>query len=388
MGQTLQSLTGGRFRLGLGRSAAWRWRQYGAPVPTLASLEDTADLLRRLWRGETVSYRRPGGRLPRAAARAAGRRRAPTAPPRRDRAQDTRGSPDARFDGVLLHPFLTPDGVRHSIAVVRDAAAAADRDPASLRCVAAVVVAPDRSPTDTALAVGARAAGYLQLRGLGDALAAANGWSADALARYRARPALAALGERSADKALPRDELVELSRTMPRRLAAVVVGGRRRTGLRAAPPRVRRRGRRRAPAARHHRGAPRRPRRCVRGLRRGSGRLTMDLDEMHAPLAAWIAEHLAAAEPTVSNVELGSLERPAGGRSHDTLLVDASWVADRTLHRARSGGPRATDDRRHLPPTRRGPRGACSRAWQRRRSPRRASCGSSPTPARSARRSS
>ena len=56
---------------------------------------------------------------------------------------------------------------------------------------------------------------------------------------------------------------------------------------------------------------------------------------MHAPLAAWIAEHLAAAEPAVSNVELGSLERPAGGRSHDTLLVDASWVADRTLHRAR-----------------------------------------------------
>jgi hypothetical protein len=63
--------------------------------------------------------------------------------------------------------------------------------------------------------VGARAAGYFQLRGLGDALAAANGWSTTELARYRAQPKLAALGDRSADKALSRDELIELSGAMP-----------------------------------------------------------------------------------------------------------------------------------------------------------------------------
>jgi 5,10-methylenetetrahydromethanopterin reductase len=50
---------------------------------------------------------------------------------------------------------------------------------------------------------------------LGDALAAANGWSATELARYRAQPELAALGDRSADKALSRDQLTELSRVMP-----------------------------------------------------------------------------------------------------------------------------------------------------------------------------
>jgi 5,10-methylenetetrahydromethanopterin reductase len=50
---------------------------------------------------------------------------------------------------------------------------------------------------------------------LGDALATANGWNADDLARYRALPKLAELGERSADKSLTRDELVELSRAMP-----------------------------------------------------------------------------------------------------------------------------------------------------------------------------
>ena len=217
MGQTLQSLTGGRFRLGLGRSAAWRWRQYGAPVPTLASLGDTADLLRRLWRGETVSYQGPAGDFPelRLAQRAD-----VTAPPLLLAAigPKTLALAGRAFDGVLLHPFLTPDGVRHSIAVVRDAAGGRGSRPgiAALRRRGGGGTRPV-AHRHRRSRWRARAAGYLQLRGLGDALAAANGWSADDLARYRAaNPRSAALGERSADKALPRDELVELSRTMPR----------------------------------------------------------------------------------------------------------------------------------------------------------------------------
>src|ERR1700742_2103863 len=51
LGQTLQALTAGRFRLGLGRSASWRWAAYGQPSPTLAALADIADVLRRLWEG-------------------------------------------------------------------------------------------------------------------------------------------------------------------------------------------------------------------------------------------------------------------------------------------------------------------------------------------------
>jgi alkanesulfonate monooxygenase SsuD/methylene tetrahydromethanopterin reductase-like flavin-dependent oxidoreductase (luciferase family) len=78
-----------------------------------------------------------------------------------------------------------------------------------------VAVAPDRSPEDAALAICARAAGYFQLRGLGDALAAANGWAESDLERYRAQPKLAELGKRSADKTLTRDELIEVSRAMP-----------------------------------------------------------------------------------------------------------------------------------------------------------------------------
>src|SRR6202042_3061928 len=64
MGQTLQALTGGRFLLGLGRSASWRWAAYGQPSPTLAALADIAGILRRLWDGQTVEYDGPLGRFP------------------------------------------------------------------------------------------------------------------------------------------------------------------------------------------------------------------------------------------------------------------------------------------------------------------------------------
>ncbi len=214
MGQTLQALTGERFALGLGRSALWRWQAYGVPAPTLASLGDTADILRRLWAGETVAYDGPLGSFP--ALRLA--QRPDVAPPPVLLAAvgpKTLALAGRMFDGVILHPFLITDAVHRSVGIVRDAARSAGRDPDALRCYATVVVAPDREPGAVALAVGARAAGYFQLRGLGDALVAANGWGASDLAAYRDQPKLRALGDRSADKNLSREELIELSRAMP-----------------------------------------------------------------------------------------------------------------------------------------------------------------------------
>ena len=84
-----------------------------------------------------------------------------------------------------------------------------------MRTYATVVVAPDRSPGDTELAVHARAAGYFHVAGLGDALVAANRWDLDDLIRYRSHPTLVALGEQQADKALPRPELISLAHTFP-----------------------------------------------------------------------------------------------------------------------------------------------------------------------------
>lgn len=214
MGQTLQSLSGGRFVLGFGRSAMWRWKAYGVAAPTLASLADTADILRRLWAGETVTYRGPAGDFP--LLRLPQRPQQPPPPMLLaavgPRTVELAGS---SFDGVILHPFLTPDAVGRAAASVRRAAERAGRDPGSVRCIATVVTAPDLDRQATGAAIGARAAGYFHVSGLGDALVAANGWDPGDLHTYRSHPTLVALGDRTADKHLDRVTLADLSETLP-----------------------------------------------------------------------------------------------------------------------------------------------------------------------------
>src|ERR1700728_2266563 len=159
MGQTLQALTGGRFRLGLGRSASWRWPAYGQPAPTLAALADIAGILRRLWDGQTVDYDGPLGRFP-----------------------------QLRLPVVLDAPppplLLTPEAVRRSADIVRAAAGEAGRDPDQVRCYATVLCAPAVSDAERQLAIERRAAGYLAVPGLGDRLARINDWDEADLARY------------------------------------------------------------------------------------------------------------------------------------------------------------------------------------------------------------
>jgi len=214
MGQTLQALTGGRFALGLGRSAAWRWRAYGVPAPTLASLGDTASILRRLWAGDTVSYSGPAGTFPE--LRLA--QRPDTVPPRLLLAAvgpNTLRLAGSHFDGAILHPFLTRDAVARSVGLVRAGAEAAGRDPAASRCYATVVTACDTAAQDAELAIRSRGAGYFHVEGLGDALVSANGWDPAELARYRSHPMFSGLGGRQADKALSRQQLIDVSRALP-----------------------------------------------------------------------------------------------------------------------------------------------------------------------------
>jgi probable F420-dependent oxidoreductase len=214
LGQTLQALTGGRFMLGLGRSASWRWAAYGQPPPTLAALADIADVLRQLWDGQTVTYHGPLGELPLL--------RLPVvldaAPPPLLLAAigpRTLALAGRSYDGVILHPLLTPEGVARSAAIVRSAAEAAGRDPDRVRCYATVLCAPAVSDDDRRLAIEARAAGYLSLPGLGDSLAAVNGWDQADLARYRGQRVLTDLAGKPADKHLTRAQLIELCDGLP-----------------------------------------------------------------------------------------------------------------------------------------------------------------------------
>lgn len=184
-GATMQALTGGRFLFGFGRSAAFRWRNWGVRQQNTDVLEDSADILRRLWRGERVTYDGPAGCFP---SLDIGEMGAFDPPPlllagigRKSLALAGRA-----FDGVLLHPFLTPEGVRRSAELVREAAERTGRDPSDVRIYHQTVIAPDLSDEEFDVVVGARMMRYLLRPPMGELLAEMNGWDKDGVERIRA----------------------------------------------------------------------------------------------------------------------------------------------------------------------------------------------------------
>ena len=209
---TLQSMSSGRFVLGLGRGLGALAPSLGVAEPTLASLEHLVSVLRRLWRGERLTEDGPAGSFHR--LRFAD---IPTEepPPVYFGTIGPKGLALAGrvFDGVILHPFLTTGAVAESAAVVRGAAADAGRDPASVRIVSTLVSAPDLPDARTDLAVRARAVSYFQVRGLGEQLVERNGWDASVLEKLREHPTMGSRG--IADTSMTRDRLVPAAHTLP-----------------------------------------------------------------------------------------------------------------------------------------------------------------------------
>ncbi|HEY3879565.1 MAG TPA: TIGR03857 family LLM class F420-dependent oxidoreductase [Trebonia sp.] len=213
MAMTMQGLTGGRLILGFGRSVAAMWKAVGLPPVTNQALVDSADILRRLCNGDKVSYDGPAGRFP--AMRLADLPDAPPPPlvlaaigPK------TLALAGAYFDGVLLHPFLTPDAVARSAAAVRASAADAGRDPASVRVYATVVTASGLPPAEEAAVVGGRAVTYFQIPGFGEQLAEANGWDTAPLKLLRSHPQVNGV-RGPADFSRTRDQLTGAASVLP-----------------------------------------------------------------------------------------------------------------------------------------------------------------------------
>ncbi|HEX3897986.1 MAG TPA: TIGR03857 family LLM class F420-dependent oxidoreductase [Mycobacteriales bacterium] len=212
MAATLQSMSGGRFILGLGRGLSALAPSLGVAKPTLAGMAHLVGVLRRLWAGERVDESGPAGTFHN--LRLVDVPRGP-APPLYFGTIGPMGLDLAGrlFDGVILHPFLSAQAVADSIALVRGAAAVAGRDPAAVRVVSTLVSAPELAPGRADLAVRARAVSYFQVRGLGEQLVERNGWDPAVLATIRGHPSM--LGKGIADTAMTRDHLVQAAEVVP-----------------------------------------------------------------------------------------------------------------------------------------------------------------------------
>src|SRR5579862_3163787 len=130
--RTMQSLTGGRFVLGLGRGIRVLQDAYGLGHVTTAQLEDFAGIMRRLFRGEVIfGHDGPAGNFPLLHLDASLDEHLPMSivafgP-------NTLALGGRCFDEVVLHTYFTDETTDRCVRTVKRAAEQAGRDPASVR---------------------------------------------------------------------------------------------------------------------------------------------------------------------------------------------------------------------------------------------------------------
>lgn len=189
--RTMQSLTGGRFVLGLGRGIPLQQDAFGMGRITTAEMEDFAELMRRLFRGEVImGHDGPAGSWPVLHLDATLDEHLPMSlvafgP----RSLDLGGR---CFDEVVLHTFFTDETTARCVQTVKQAAERAGRDPDAVKVWSCLATIGDHIDEDLRLMkqVG-RLATYLQ--GYGELLVRTNGWDQQVLQQILADPVVSSV---------------------------------------------------------------------------------------------------------------------------------------------------------------------------------------------------
>ncbi len=181
---TMHFLTGGRFALGIGRGIAPMQDAFGIGRITTAEMEDFANVMRRLWRGETiVAHDGPIGSYPVLRLDPDFDEDIPLAVTAFG--PNTLELAGRAFDDVILHTFFTDETLQRCVRTVKESAERAGRDPAEVRVWSCLATIGDH--IDPALRVKktvGRLATYLQA--YGDLMVETNRWDPAVLAAFRA----------------------------------------------------------------------------------------------------------------------------------------------------------------------------------------------------------
>lgn len=219
---TMHFLTGGRFALGLGRGIDKMFDAFGLPRIKTAQMEDFANLMRRLWRGETViGHDGPAGSWPLL-------RLDP------DFDEDiplimTAFGPNSlalggrAFDGVVLHTFFTDETLDRCVRTIKQSAEQAGKDPQAVRVWSCFATIGDHLsyPLRLKKTVG-RMATYLQA--YGDLLVKTNNWDPKVLRKFREH-SLVANFQGAIDQNATTEELEIVAELIPEEwLAAAATG--------------------------------------------------------------------------------------------------------------------------------------------------------------------
>jgi probable F420-dependent oxidoreductase len=196
---TMHFLTGGRFTLGIGRGITPMQDAYGIDRITTAQMEDFAQLMRRLWRGETIiGHDGACGSWP--VLRLDPDFDADIALGLVAFGPNSLELGGRLFDDVILHTFFTDETLVRCIETVKSAAERAGRDPADVRVWSCFATIGDHidEPLRLKKSVG-RLATYLQA--YGDLMITTNRWDPAILATFRSDEMVAGFRGAIDDKA-------------------------------------------------------------------------------------------------------------------------------------------------------------------------------------------
>ncbi len=209
--RTMQSLTGGRFVLGLGRGIPMMQDAYGIPRITTGQMEDFAGIMRRLFRGEMImGHKGPAGSWPVLQLDASLDEHLPMGMVAFG--TNTLELAGRCFDEVVLHTFFTDETTARCVETVKKAAEQAGRDPETVKVWSCFATVSDAVPEDKRLMklVG-RLATYLQ--GYGALLVRTNQWDPAVLASILADPIVA--GVRGLDIVGTTEQLEHVATLIP-----------------------------------------------------------------------------------------------------------------------------------------------------------------------------
>jgi 5,10-methylenetetrahydromethanopterin reductase len=222
MGSTLHSLSEGRFALGLAKGVNLRWRAWSVDIPTFARERAFVDLMRKLWRGETVTEH--DGSL--------GKFGPLSLAPYIDAdipvlyvgfgPKSLRHAGEI-YDGAHLHTFMSDQALADAVAHFRAGEKAAGKEVGKGKLWSVLATACDVSEEVYLKFIIARLATYLQIPGYGDMLVEINGWDKDLLQSFRTHKAVTSVGG-AIDSVASIAQIAEVAKLIPEEWRPAAVG--------------------------------------------------------------------------------------------------------------------------------------------------------------------
>ena len=225
MGSTLNRLSEGRFALGLAKGTPPMWKGRGMQHPTYEREREFIDLMRRLWKGETITnYKSALGEYGVLSVASYLDEDIPIlyvgfGPKSLEHAGRI-------YDGTHLHTFMSDKALSDAVAKVRAGESSAARDAGSVLNWSVFATACDVSEEVYLKYIIARLATYLQIPGYGDMLVDINGWDPELLKAFRRSDAVKSVGG-LIDSVATIKQMAEIEKLIPEDWRPAAVGSAR-----------------------------------------------------------------------------------------------------------------------------------------------------------------